>query len=60
MAAKKETAVKNTDWLDSPWGNFFEGRDPMKMPITGVSEDVLHHIGTVFSTPPDDFVIHGG
>ncbi|XP_041362850.1 2-oxoglutarate dehydrogenase, mitochondrial-like isoform X1 [Gigantopelta aegis] len=60
VAAKKETAVKNTDWLDSPWGNFFEGRDPMKMPITGVSEDVLHHIGGIFSTPPDDFVIHGG
>uniref|UniRef100_A0A2C9JG65 2-oxoglutarate dehydrogenase complex component E1 n=1 Tax=Biomphalaria glabrata TaxID=6526 RepID=A0A2C9JG65_BIOGL len=58
--AKKETAVSNIDWLDSPWKGFFEGRDPMVLPTTGVSEDVLKHIGTVFSTPPEEFVIHGG
>ncbi|KAH9498412.1 hypothetical protein Btru_008199, partial [Bulinus truncatus] len=58
--AKKETAVSNIDWLDSPWKGFFEGRDPMVLPKTGISEDVLKHIGTVFSTPPEDFVIHGG
>ncbi|XP_059156850.1 2-oxoglutarate dehydrogenase complex component E1-like isoform X2 [Physella acuta] len=58
--AKKETAVSNIDWLDSPWSGFFEGRDPMMLPTTGVSEECLKHIGTVFSTPPEDFVIHGG
>ncbi|CAG5119058.1 unnamed protein product, partial [Candidula unifasciata] len=58
--AKKETAVSNIDWLDSPWSGFFEGRDPMRLPITGVTEETLRHIGTVFSTPPEDFVIHGG
>jgi len=58
--SKKETAVSNLDWLDSPWHGFFDGKDPMHLPTTGVSEDVLTHIGTVMSTPPDDFVIHGG
>lgn len=61
VLAKKETAVRNTDWLDSPWSGFFEGRDPMKMQPTGVSEDTLRHIGGLVSTPPPgDFVIHGG
>ena len=59
-AAKKETAVSNIDWLDSPWSGFFEGRNPMEMPTTGVSEETLQHIGKVFSTPPEEFVIHGG
>ncbi|KAK3733539.1 hypothetical protein RRG08_063852 [Elysia crispata] len=58
--AKKETAVSNIDWLDSPWSGFFEGRNPMEMPTTGVHEETLQHIGKVFSTPPEDFVIHGG
>ncbi|BFZ03136.1 hypothetical protein BsWGS_06175 [Bradybaena similaris] len=58
--AKKETAVSNIDWLDSPWSGFFEGRDPMRLPLTGVAEETLQHIGSVFSTPPEDFVIHGG
>lgn len=58
--AKKETAVSNIDWLDSPWSGFFEGRDPMRLPVTGVPEETLQHIGSVFSTPPEDFVIHGG
>ncbi|KAL5017841.1 hypothetical protein ScPMuIL_003563 [Solemya velum] len=59
--AKKETAMKNTDWLDSPWPDFFKGRDPMKIPSTGLEEETLNHIGTVFSTPPEgDFVVHSG
>lgn len=52
--------MSNIDWLDSPWSGFFEGRDPMLLPTTGISEEILKHIGTVFSTPPEDFVIHGG
>ncbi|KAK6187666.1 hypothetical protein SNE40_005643 [Patella caerulea] len=61
VLAKKETAVSNKDWLDSPWTGFFEGRDPMKLPSTGISEDTLRDIGVKFSTPPGgDFTIHGG
>ena len=58
--AKKETAVSNMDWLDSPWTGFFDGRDPMVLPQTGVDEATLQHIGDKFSSQPDDFVIHGG
>lgn len=53
--------MKNSDWLDSPWSGFFEGKDQMKNPTTGISEEVLEHIGKAVSTPPEgDFVIHGG
>ena len=59
--AKKEKAVSNAEWLDSPWEGFFDSRQAMVLPKTGVKEEVLSHIGTMFSTPPpDDFVIHGG
>lgn len=60
ILAKKETAVRNKEWLDSPWSGFFEGKDPMKKPATGVPEQTLKHIGETFSSVPDDFVIHGG
>ncbi len=29
LDAKKETATRNTDWLDSPWPGFFQQRDAM-------------------------------
>uniref|UniRef100_A0A0B7B3G2 oxoglutarate dehydrogenase (succinyl-transferring) n=2 Tax=Arion vulgaris TaxID=1028688 RepID=A0A0B7B3G2_9EUPU len=32
----------------------------MMLPVTGIAEETLKHIGTVFSTPPEDFAIHGG
>ncbi|XP_033747681.1 LOW QUALITY PROTEIN: 2-oxoglutarate dehydrogenase, mitochondrial-like [Pecten maximus] len=60
IESKKQTAVKNSDWLDSPWGDFFSNQDPMKYPTTGVSEDVLTHIGNQVSTAPENFDIHGG
>ncbi|KAL3877350.1 hypothetical protein ACJMK2_035073 [Sinanodonta woodiana] len=61
MLAKKETAVRNSDWLDSPWTGFFEGRDSMKMPTTGIKEETLRSIGDKVSTPPEgDFKVHGG
>ncbi|XP_060560261.1 2-oxoglutarate dehydrogenase complex component E1-like isoform X4 [Ruditapes philippinarum] len=61
MLAKKEISVSNKDWLDSPWEGFFDNREAMVLPKTGVEEDVLQHVGTVFSSPPPgDFVIHGG
>ena len=59
--AKKEISVSNKDWLDSPWEGFFDNREAMVLPKTGVDEEVLKHVGTVFSSPPPgDFVIHGG
>lgn len=60
---EKETKVSNKDWLDSPWHGFFDipGKDPIKCPPTGISEDVLKHVGSVFSTPPPgNFKIHPG
>ena len=60
LNAKKETAVRNSDWLDSPWSGFFETKDPMKLPYTGIDCDQLAHIGDVFSGVPDDFKIHTG
>lgn len=61
MLAKKEISVSNKDWLDSPWEGFFDNREAMVLPKTGVSEEVLKHVGEVFSSPPPgDFVIHGG
>ncbi|XP_052786146.1 2-oxoglutarate dehydrogenase complex component E1-like isoform X2 [Mya arenaria] len=59
--AKKEKAVSNAEWLDSPWDGFFDSRQAMELPKTGIKEEVLRHISEVFSTPPPgDFVIHGG
>lgn len=61
MLAKKEISVSNRDWLDSPWEGFFDNREAMVLPKTGVKEEVLAHVGEVFSSPPPgDFVIHGG
>lgn len=61
IASRRETAVRNRDWLDSPWSGFFEGKDPMKIPITGVEESTLNHIGMKFSSEPEgDFELHRG
>ncbi|OAF70524.1 Alpha-ketoglutarate dehydrogenase, partial [Intoshia linei] len=42
----------NRDWLDSPWNNFFDNQDPMKIKETGISLDTLHKIGNVFNDIP--------
>lgn len=60
MGAKKVTAIHNIHWLDSPWTGFFENRDPMVMPTTGISTADLDHIGKAISTVPPDFALHGG
>lgn len=43
--AKKRTVTHNRAWIDSPWHNFFENKNPMYLPNTGVENDVLEHIG---------------
>ncbi|XP_077526748.1 2-oxoglutarate dehydrogenase complex component E1-like [Haemaphysalis longicornis] len=59
--AEKEDKSYNRDWLDSPWSGFFGDRDPIKCDPTGVSEDVLQHVGVAFSSPPPgNFKIHPG
>jgi len=58
--AKKVPAVRNSDWLDSPWGGFFENKDPMSLPDTSVKEDTMNFIADKFSSHPEDFIIHGG
>lgn len=61
IAAKKETAIQNRLWLDSPWSGFFDGKDPMGLITTGVPDDILQHIGGVLSTEPGgEFVVHNG
>lgn len=59
--AKQVTALRNSEWLDSPWPNFFDSRDPMAAPDTSVTEDRLNHIGNLFSMIPEDgFKVHNG
>jgi len=58
---KKETAIHNRMWLDSPWSGFFDRSDPMKLPSTGISEDTLQHITKVFSSEPGgEMNLHSG
>ncbi|KAG9509638.1 2-oxoglutarate dehydrogenase-like, mitochondrial, partial [Fragariocoptes setiger] len=59
--AEQDKTFFNKNWLDSPWKGFFDDKDPNTCPSTGVSEDVLMHIGKVFSSPPPgNFNIHPG
>ncbi|VDP77156.1 unnamed protein product [Echinostoma caproni] len=58
--AKKQTVTYNRAWIDSPWHGFFENKDPMYLPNTGVEHSILEHIGQVISEPPEGMVIHPG
>ncbi|XP_066534604.1 2-oxoglutarate dehydrogenase-like, mitochondrial [Hoplias malabaricus] len=62
--SKDEKILHIRHWLDSPWPNFFtaEGEPKsMSCPPTGLSEDILKHIGEVASSAPlQDFSIHSG
>uniref|UniRef100_H2ZNK4 2-oxoadipate dehydrogenase complex component E1 n=1 Tax=Ciona savignyi TaxID=51511 RepID=H2ZNK4_CIOSA len=63
LESSKEISELNfRHWLDSPWKGFFQdvhGTVDLKMADTGVSEDVLQHIGKVFSQNAD-LTIHSG
>ena len=53
----------NKHWLDSNWKGFFpkDGKIDYKDRMTGVDLNVLEHIGTKYSSPPDcDFNLHPG
>ncbi|KAM8709170.1 hypothetical protein ACLKA7_016046 [Drosophila subpalustris] len=61
--SKKHTEFKYSDWLDSPWPGYFQGRDRLKVCPTGVNSKVLDHIGKIYSSPPPEerkFVVHKG
>jgi len=60
--SKRHVAHRNSAWLDSPWHNFFGGKDPMYMPPTGISQAVIKEVGGAVSTAPADpeFIIHNG
>lgn len=58
--AKKETAIRNRDWLDSPWEKFFDGREELAVPTTGISEEHLVHIAQRFSEEPPEIHLHSG
>ncbi|XP_020817826.1 2-oxoglutarate dehydrogenase, mitochondrial isoform X2 [Drosophila serrata] len=63
IESKKIKTIKHSTWIDSPWPGFFEGRNPLKECPTGVSEDTLKKIGTIFSSlPPPErkFKTHKG
>lgn len=58
--SSQATFVRNMDWLDSPWEGFFSTRDKSTIEATGVEEDTLKRIATVFSTEPEGIDIHRG
>ncbi|XP_007524457.1 2-oxoglutarate dehydrogenase complex component E1 isoform X1 [Erinaceus europaeus] len=62
--SKDEKILHIKHWLDSPWPGFFtlDGQPrSMSCPSTGLTEDVLTHIGNVASSVPvENFTIHGG
>ncbi|THD22927.1 2-oxoglutarate dehydrogenase mitochondrial [Fasciola hepatica] len=58
--AKKQTVTYNRAWIDSPWHGFFENKDPMYLPNTGVESSILEHIGHVISESPEGMTIHPG
>jgi 2-oxoglutarate dehydrogenase E1 component len=60
QAAQKITSVRNRDWLDSPWDDFFRNRDPQKLLPTGIEHDNIKHIIEKLSSVPEGFHLHRG
>lgn len=58
--AQKVTFVRNRDWLDSPWDDFFKKRDPLKLPSTGIDSETANLIVDKFSSYPEGFNLHKG
>ncbi|KHJ74793.1 putative oxoglutarate dehydrogenase, E1 component, partial [Oesophagostomum dentatum] len=58
--AQKVTYVRNRDWLDSPWDDFFKRRDPLKLVSTGIDEDNIKQIIEKFGSYPEGFHLHRG
>ncbi|PIO56420.1 hypothetical protein TELCIR_22181, partial [Teladorsagia circumcincta] len=58
--AQKVSYLRNRDWLDSPWDDFFKHRDPLKLVSTGVDEDTIRLIIDKFGSYPEGFHLHRG
>lgn len=62
--SKDEKILRISQWLDSPWPDFFTAEgEPKSMtcPPTGMDEEILQHIGRKASSVPiEDFKIHPG
>ncbi|CAD5218540.1 unnamed protein product [Bursaphelenchus okinawaensis] len=58
--AKKITTVRNRDWLDSPWDDFFRNKDPTQLLPTGVEKDNIEHVVGKISSTPEGFHLHRG
>jgi len=58
---KKCTHINYNDWLDSPWSGLLKDINFVNVLKSGIKEDIIKHIGKVFSSLPDDdtkFVVH--
>lgn len=58
--AAKIKAVRNRDWLDSPWDDFFRGKDPTKLLPTGTDKDNIDQIVGKLTSVPEGFHAHRG
>lgn len=53
--------VRGCECKETAAPGFFGDRDPIKCDPTGVSEEILRHVGVAFSSPPPgNFKIHPG
>lgn len=59
-SAQKITCVRNRDWLDSPWDDFFRGKDPRRLLPTGVDRANIEQIVAKISSVPEGFNLHRG
>lgn len=59
-SSKKITSVRNRDWLDSPWDDFFRDKNPFYVPPTGIDRDNLEQVVMKFSQIPEGFNLHRG
>merc|ERR550532_2054162 len=53
VAAKRETAITNRHWLDSPWDGFFDPSKAMTKPETGIAESDLQSMADTISHVPE-------
>uniref|UniRef100_A0A915EQU5 2-oxoglutarate dehydrogenase, mitochondrial n=1 Tax=Ditylenchus dipsaci TaxID=166011 RepID=A0A915EQU5_9BILA len=59
-SAKQITSVRNRDWLDSPWDDFFRDKNMQQLLPTGIEKEELEYIITKFSSTPEGFNLHRG
>lgn len=55
-SAQKATHVHFRDWLDYPWADFFDKRDPLNIPATGIPNETIELIIKKFSSVPEGFL----